>query len=47
MKTIGKAFGRIKSSRLYHKLFVAQINPRRVDELKEEIMLKYHGKGWF
>lgn len=48
MKAIGKAVGRIKSSRLYHKIFVAQIDPRRVEELKEEMRLKNHyGKGWF
>ncbi len=47
MKTIGKVFGKVKSSRFYHKLFVAQIDPRRVDEMKNEMMLKYYGKGWF
>ncbi len=48
MQTIGKALGRVKSSRLYHKLFVAEIDLRRVEELKAEMMAKYHyGKGWF
>ena len=46
MKAIGKAFGKVKSSRLYHKLFVAQIDHRRVEEMKTEAMLKYY-KGWF
>lgn len=47
MKAIGKVLGQVRSSRIYHKLFVAQIDPRRVDELKAEMMLKYHRKGWF
>lgn len=46
MAAIRRVTGKIRSSRLYHKLFVAQIDHERVEEMKREMMLKYY-KGWF
>lgn len=45
MKSIGKVLGQVRSSRIYRKLFVAQINHRKVEEMKAEMMMKY--QGWF
>ena len=47
MKAIGKVLGQVRSSRIYHKLFVAQIDYQKVEEMKAEMMLKYQSKGWF
>lgn len=47
MKAIEKALGRIKSSRFYYKLFVAEIDFERAEELKNEMMMKYHTKRMF
>lgn len=45
MKAIGKALERVKSSRIYYKLFVAQIDHEKVEEMKTEMRLKYHRTG--
>ena len=47
MKAIGKALGRVRSSRIYHKLFVSQIDYQQVEERKMEMLLKYQNRGWF
>lgn len=47
MKAIGKALGRVRSSRIYHKLFVAQIDYQKVEEMKAEMRTRYYGQGWF
>lgn len=47
MKAIEKAWGRVKASRTYHKLFISQIDYQRIEEMKNEAMLKYRGMGWF
>lgn len=47
IKTISRALIRVKSSRLYYRIFLAQIDARRVEDLKAETILKYpHIKGW-
>lgn len=47
MKAISKALGRVRSSRIYHKLFIAQIDHQQVEERKTEMMLKYHDRRFF
>ena len=47
MRAIGKAWGRVTASRAYRKLFVAEIDPKRVEEMKDEMMRKYHRMGFF
>lgn len=47
MKAIGKALGRVRSSRIYHKLFVAKIDYQQVEDRKVEMLLKYQNRGWF
>lgn len=47
MKAIGKALGRVRSSRIYHKLFVAQIDFQKVEEMKAEMRSRYYSQGWF
>ncbi len=47
MKAIGKALERVKSSRLYYKFFIAQIDHRKVEEIQMEMRLKYLRAGLF
>lgn len=47
MEAIGKAWGRIAASRAYRKLFVAEIDPKRVEQMKEEMMQKFRRMGFF
>ncbi|MBX3034580.1 MAG: hypothetical protein KF865_11705 [Bdellovibrionaceae bacterium] len=47
MKAIGKALKRVKSSRIYYKFFIAQIDHEKVEEMKAEMRLKYQRTGLF
>lgn len=47
IEAIGRIFEPVRSSRLYHKVFVARIDHQQVEERKTEMMLKYHSRGLF
>ena len=48
MKAIKKAFSWFKASRVYYKLFIAEIDCQRVEEIKNDAMAKYqHVRWWF
>lgn len=47
MKVIGKTLERVKSSRIYHKIFVAQVDYQKVEEMKTEMRLKYGNRSGF
>lgn len=47
MKAIGNALRTVRSSRMYHKFFVAKIDHEKLEEMKTEMMLKYGGPRSF
>ncbi len=47
MKAIGKAWGHVRASRVYRKLIISQIDYQKVEEMKNEAMMKYRGVGMF
>ena len=47
MKAIGNAWSRVRGSRVYRKLFVSQIDYNKVEEMKNEMMMKNRGMGLF
>ncbi len=46
MKAMKKAWNRFKASRVYYKLFIAEIDSQSVEEMKSDALAKYQHVRW-